>query len=561
LDHICPDCGVRKVFEEGVERDSHEYTQIGINGKPYYVELIATPLKDKDGNVNAALEFVVDIAERKRMQQELQANEAKFRAISDSTVDAIFMYDDEDKIAYWNPAAERIFGYTEKEIIGEKVNATLVPPRSRKDHLCLTAKLAKAENKSTSGEIWEFPALRKDGSEFSMELSITALRLSGNQYFVAIARDTTERKKTEVALHESQQKFKALFSANPDAAVFLDTDFRVIEVNPRFTGLFGYSLDELKDKIITEIIVPDDSKEESRILRQKLMLGSVEIVTARRRKDGSNIPLMMSGGPVIVNEKVIGSVMLYKDISDIITVHDELSKALDKAELLNEKLRVVGSLCRHDVRNKLSAVAGFAYLLKKKYGEQKDIVDGLSRMEQAVSDSAEIFDFAKMYEQLGIEELTYISVETTIKEAYSLFSGPLPKINNECHGLTVLADSLLRELFYNFIDNTRKYGKKTTTIKVHYEMVDQDDLKLVYEDDGVGVSFENKPSLFKEGFSAGGSTGFGLFLTKKMMEVYGWEIEETGEPGKGAKFTITIPKTSKSGKENYRIDSKTSKNL
>jgi signal transduction histidine kinase len=76
---------------------------------------------------------------------------------------------------------------------------------------------------------------------------------------------------------------------------------------------------------------------------------------------------------------------------------------------------------------------------------------------------------------------------------------------------------------------------------------------LVYEDDGVGVPFENKQHLFKEGFSTGGSTGFGLFLTKKMIEVYSWTIIEEGEPGKGAKFTITIPKLNKNGKENYQI--------
>ena len=79
-----------------------------------------------------------------------------------------------------------------------------------------------------------------------------------------------------------------------------------------------------------------------------------------------------------------------------------------------------------------------------------------------------------------------------------------------------------------------------------------DSLKLIYEDDGVGVPLENKPSLFKEGFTTGGSTGFGLFLTKKMMDVYGWKIEENGESGTGAKFTLTIPKLNKHGKENYR---------
>jgi signal transduction histidine kinase len=230
-----------------------------------------------------------------------------------------------------------------------------------------------------------------------------------------------------------------------------------------------------------------------------------------------------------------------------------LSNSLDKIQELNEKLRVVGSLTRHDVRNKLSAVTGYAYILKKKHGDQADVVDGLGKMEQAVQEIVRIFDFAKMYEQIGAEELTYINVEEKLNEAAALFSGSTPTIMNECHGLTVLADSFLRQLFFNFIDNTRKYGKKTTTIRVYFEKANQESLKLVYEDDGVGVPLENKPRLFKEGFSTGGSTGFGLFLTKKMMDVYGWITQEVGEAGKGAKFVITIPKLDKNGKENYRI--------
>jgi PAS domain S-box-containing protein len=197
LDHICPDCGVKKIFEEGVAKDSHEYSQIGIDGKQFFVEIIATPLKDKDGNVTAALEFIVDIGEKKRLQQKLQINEAKFRAISDSAIDAIFMFDEEDKITYWNPAAERIFGFTEKEVVGLKVNATLVPPHFREDYLKLISDLGKVKNKENAGETRELSALRKVGAEFSMELSMAPLQLENKRYFVAIARDVTERKKAE----------------------------------------------------------------------------------------------------------------------------------------------------------------------------------------------------------------------------------------------------------------------------------------------------------------------------------------------------------------------------
>jgi signal transduction histidine kinase len=109
------------------------------------------------------------------------------------------------------------------------------------------------------------------------------------------------------------------------------------------------------------------------------------------------------------------------------------------------------------------------------------------------------------------------------------------------------------QLFYNLIDNTRKYGKKTTTINIYYEKAESGELRLIYEDDGVGISAENKLKLFHESFSTGGSTGFGLYLIKKMVKVYGWNIAEEGKQGKGAKFTIIIPKLNKNGKENYQI--------
>jgi signal transduction histidine kinase len=226
---------------------------------------------------------------------------------------------------------------------------------------------------------------------------------------------------------------------------------------------------------------------------------------------------------------------------------------MDELVLINEKLNVVGGLTRHDVRNKLSVVLNYSFLLKKKHGDQADIMDGLSKMEQAVEDSVEIFDFARMYEQLGVEELKYVDAEKTINEAAALSSGLNFKVVNDCHGLSLLADSFLMQLFHNFVDNTRKYGEKTTAIRVYYEKAESGELRLIYEDDGVGISAENKLKLFTEGFSTGGSTGFGLFLIKKMMEVYGWQIQEAGEPGKGAKITITIPKLNKNGKENYQI--------
>jgi signal transduction histidine kinase len=116
--------------------------------------------------------------------------------------------------------------------------------------------------------------------------------------------------------------------------------------------------------------------------------------------------------------------------------------------------------------------------------------------------------------------------------------------------LTVLADSLLRQAFYNLIDNSLKYGEKTRRIRVHYKELDNH-LELIYEDDGVGIPEEVRSNLFKEGVGKG--TGYGLFMIKRICEVYGWSIQETGEQGKGVRFVMTIPSRNREGKTLYKI--------
>jgi signal transduction histidine kinase len=274
----------------------------------------------------------------------------------------------------------------------------------------------------------------------------------------------------------------------------------------------------------------------------------------RKRKDGGLVPVAFSVAPIIVENQVKGHIAVYKDISQLKKSEDEMKEMLQKLDKMNEKLRVVGGLTRHDVRNKLSTITGNAYLLKKQLAGNSEVLDKLEDMEKAVKQTVRILDFARAYEMLGAEELVYTDVEKTVNEAISLFTSRNNiEVINDCHGLIALADSLLRQLFYNLIDNSLKYGQKTSRIRVFYEKAGQGSLMLIYEDDGVGIPVADKPKLFKEGYSTGGSTGHGLYLIKKMMEAYGWTIQETGEPSKGARFVMTIPETNSNGKENYRV--------
>jgi PAS domain S-box-containing protein len=407
------------------------------------------------------------------------------------------------------------------------------------------------------GNMIPFIFFTRKGTE---EIAIKALNLGANQYLNKVGETETvyaelthsimeliRVRKAEKAIQQSNSKFESLFFGNPEAAAYLEPDSRILNVNPRFEELFGYSLEEIKGRHINDVIVQKAKKEEAETLDRKAVEGYVYFNTERRRKDGFAVPVAVSAAPIKAEGKLVGIVAMYKDIS-------QLKSAEKRLVTLNEKLQVVGQLTRHDVRNKLSTIIGNAYLLKKQFVGDGGVLDKIKDMETAVQQITKIFEFAKAYESLGVEELTYMDVAKSVDEAASLFPDLKgAKMTNNCCGLMVLADSLLRQLFYNLVDNSLKYGKKTKMIKVYYEADGRDKLRLVYEDDGVGIPEAEKPKLFKEGYSTGGSTGYGLYMIKKMTEVYGWAIEETGEPGKGAQFTITVPKVNQNGKEIYRI--------
>jgi PAS domain S-box-containing protein len=486
------------------------------------------------------LPLTVQIKEEEHL---LRESEKKYRSLFENMLDGFayckMIYDENSKPIDFiycevNDAFENLTGLKRQQVIGKKVTEAI------------------PDIKNTNPELFDiYGRVAETGREERFEIFFKPLRIwlsilaysPKKGYFAAVFENITKRKETEQALQQNEQQFSALFDANPEAAVFYGPDFRVIDANERFSKLFGYSLDEIKGKDIVDLIVPDDAKEETNNIRERIKSGLIEIITTRKRKDGLEIPLLLTGSPVCLEGKIIGSMFVFKDIGEIITAQEELCEALSKTQLLNEKLQVVGSLTRHDVRNKLSTITSCSYILKKKLKDRPEIIQTLDMLEQSVKDSVKIFDFAKVYEQIGVEDLVEIDVEKVVSEAADIFSSLPFKIYNDCKGLTVKADSLLRQLIYNFIDNTRKYAKKATYARISLQRIPQATL-LIYEDDGVGIPFENKEHLFKQGFSTGGSTGFGLFLSKKMLEVYGWSIKEEGTPNQGARFVITIPVSS-----------------
>jgi PAS domain S-box-containing protein len=521
---------------------SAEFSLLTIDGREISAELSANVVKDASGMPRYVVAAIKDTTDRRRAEKKLKESEERFRKIFDNANDYLIYLDSSGRISDANERAIRAFG-GERENIIDKRFVEIVSPADAGKFASLFAK-SLHRNKSTES-VFEVSLWNKKGGLNWLECSQSLMTSSdGNVGIIVIARDITDRKNVEQGFIESQQKFAGLFKGNPEATVYTGPDMHIQDINPRFTSLFGYSLEEVKGKHLNDVVVPANLSEEGKMLDKKAVNGYVYHDTVRMRKDGTLIPVSISAAPISMSGQLKGYIGVYKDIS-------QQKNAEKKLAMMNEKLRVIGGLTRHDVRNKLSIIMGNTYLNRKRLMDRPEVVESLRDIDSACNMIVRIFDFAKDYERLGVEELTDIDVGDAVQKAVSLFSG-LKGVNlaNECRGLTVFADSMLRQLFYNLIDNSLKYGEKTANVRIYYEKF-EDHLELFYEDDGVGISKDLKPKLFGEGFTTGKGSGYGLYLIKKMMEVYGWQIQETGEPGKQAKFMMSIPRTNANGKENY----------
>jgi PAS domain S-box-containing protein len=543
-------CPIREVLKTGNPL-TVEHTHFDGNNNQRIVEVSARPVMSSEGKT-VIIHIARDITVRKQMETIIQEAEKRYRALFDWAPLGILIIDPQTgKPVEFNEVAHEQLGYSREEfaklrIYEYKADET---PNETKAIMEKILREGKAE--------WETKHRTKNGEVRDVVIISRAIELSDRKLLQSIYRDVTEAKKIEAALMDSETKYRQLVELAQEGVWALDTDNCTVYVNPRMAELLGYAESEMIGKNIAAFLDNPDTDFAKQNLEGCKLGHQDQCEFMFIRKDGARINVSISASSIKDDEGIsIGTLALVADITKRKKIEVELKSSHDKMETMNEKLRVVGGLTRHDVRNKLSAITGYSYLLKKRHADQADVVEGLDKMVQSVEEIEEIFEFAKAYEQLGAEELAFVNVGKALDEAKALFSSPLPKIVNDCHGLSVLADSFLRQMFYNFIDNTRKYGKTAATIKVYYEKTDEENLRLIYEDDGVGIHFENKQHLFKEGFSTGGSTGFGLFLINKMMDVYGWEIQETGEPGKGVRFVMTIPKTRKNGEINYRITQK-----
>ena len=370
---------------------------------------------------------------------------------------------------------------------------------------------------------------RENGSVFPAQLEgiRTTDNRGGTTVRIAI-NDITDIRQVEEALEESEERFRFAMRYLPGTLWTVDTNMCFSLSQGSGLAALGLKPNQVVGKSLYDFFKTMDPGDTAINAHQRALHGEIvtyEYVHQERIFKTIVAPMRESQG------QVTGVVGIALDITSIRRAEEALHKS-------NKKIHHLASVTRHDINNQLTVLRGYLTLLEKKQHDPT-LNEYFLKVSTATERISAMIRFTKEYEQIGVKDPVWQNckelVDTTIKETPA---GQV-KMNNELPAdAEVYADPLLAKVFYNLVDNAVRYGGKITALRFAIEEHVGEQI-IVCEDDGDGILAEEKEKIFDRGF--GKNTGLGLFLSRELLDITGITIRETGEPGRGARFEITVP--------------------
>jgi PAS domain S-box-containing protein len=269
------------------------------------------PLRDEAGRPYAVCAIATDITERKRAEQALRESEQHFRSIVDTAHDAFVSLDESGRITAWNPQAERTFGWREQEALGRSFAETVIPARHRASHVGVLERFMKTGKTSLLDRRLEWEVVRRDGHEFVVEMTMSAVRARGRYVFNAFLHDITERKQAE----ETLRRLADIVESSHDAIIATTPSGEVTSWNPGAHELYGYRAEEVRGRTLDLLVPAERAATDASMLSQALAGQRVEdFETEHRRKDGSLVPVSVTVSPMRdARRAIVGASVIVRD--------------------------------------------------------------------------------------------------------------------------------------------------------------------------------------------------------------------------------------------------------
>ncbi|MEI6795955.1 MAG: PAS domain-containing protein, partial [Methanomassiliicoccales archaeon] len=479
--------------------------------------------------VRVAISDVTDIEETR----ELRASEARFDQLAVQSGTVTWEADADGLFTYVSSVSEIVWGYHPHELVGKVHFYDLVIEAEREAIKSRVFEIAK------HGEGFvglEHAVHCKDGSvRWNSTSGIPLLKADGSiRGYQGSDTDVSERKVVEEELLKISQRLSLATRAGGVGIWDLDVinnkliwDDQMFKLYGIEEAHFGGAYEAWKAGLFPEDAQRGDEEIQMALRDEKEFDTEFRVLWPNRtvhhiralavvQRDASGKPLRMMGTNWDITERK----------------HAE--ETLRNASI---KLGILNSITRHDITNQMLALTGFLELCKRREKDPRSM-EYLEKMTRATENVQRQIAFTKEYQDIGVKAPAWVSPGRQTAEAFAMLHPEGVELEDRTEGVEVMADPLAEKVPYNLIDNSMRHGEHVTRIKMSAEQKD-DALLIVYEDDGVGISAEDKKRLFEKGF--GKNTGFGLFLTREILAITGITITETGKEGEGVRFELLVP--------------------
>ncbi len=487
--------------------------------------------------------------------REVKESEAKFRSIVQTAKEGIILIDDQGVIISWNQGAETIFGYTEEEIMGQLVEM-IMPQRYRESHSHALHQVKVTGRTHYIGKTRELKGLRKDKSEFLLELSLAAWEENDATFFCGIVRDVTERKEAE----EERSRLVTAVQQATESIIITDKDGIIQYVNPAFERITGYTYHEAVGQNPRMLQSGKHDATFYTNLWNTISVGQVwkgHIIN--KRKNGSLFEEDMTISPI---RDESGNIFSYVAVKYDVTHEIQLENQLRQAQ----KMEAIGTLAggiAHDFNNILFAMLGYVEILKEMAPQDSPMLDYLQQIRKAGIRAKDLVRQILTFSRQSEQQRQRVIVSPIVKESLKLLRSSLPTtidIHENIFSDTtqiMATPTQVQQIVMNLCTNAgyvmRGGGSLTvellevdisTEFAALHDLKPGKFLKLSVSDTGGGIHPEILDRIFDPFFTTkppGEGTGMGLAMVHGIVKNHGGTITVNSVLDHGTTFDVYLP--------------------
>ena len=520
-------------------------------------------MKDEEKPKEQLIKELIELRQKNiRLLEESRGREKHYFSIAQAARNAIISVDSRGNITFINYAAENIFGYTSKEITGRPVTI-IVPGRFNDVFQNSIVRFIETGESEFIGKTIELTALKRDGSEFPVEMYISSWKAGRDTFFTSNIRDITERKQAEDELKSTKEQLESFINNTADAIAIWDRDGCLLQVNKAFEDIFGWSAAEL-DKMKMQM-VPEYLMEEAKEYINKVMtLGkAVTYEAGRQRKDGTLLETAITLTPIRdTSRNIIAVACTWRDITEQVNMNKEKQRLMEQAARAQRlaSLSTISAGIAHEINQPLNTmkviVDGMLYWHKRGRSlEQEKVLKNLQKISAQVGRVDEIIKHMRSLVGSGnATEMELCVLNDAVNGALGVLGRQLT-----AHGISIMKNlskdlpgvfgnkNRLEEVVINLLVNAMQALDKAGAEKKEITCCTRalgEKVILEISDNATGISDDIKDSIFDPFYTTketGEGMGLGLSIVQTVLSGFNGQIEAYNNEKGGATFRVELP--------------------